>query len=176
MYHLTTLPLWHVYSFACDRFNWRDGIRYSYMSFCAKSASISLVDFSVDIVASKQYFRWKFKVELKFICAEFQHFSTLSKHDIIILVIVSHGDRSLTSYSTLTTLPKTAAVHCVPVVGIIAATRRASPFPWLRGTFWSFLISFICLRGPNFGTTSNWPAATSSKWILLLTHLINLLV
>ena len=31
--------------------------RYSYMSFCAKSASISMVDISVDIVASKKYFR-----------------------------------------------------------------------------------------------------------------------
>ena len=55
--HLTISPLWHVYLFAYDRFNWRDGIRYSYMSFCAKSASISLVDFSVDIVASKTYIR-----------------------------------------------------------------------------------------------------------------------
>ena len=55
--HLTTLPLWHVYSFAYDRFNWRDEIRYSFMSFCAKSSSISLVYFSVDIVASKKYFR-----------------------------------------------------------------------------------------------------------------------
>ena len=54
--HLTTLP--------CDLtvFNWRDGIRYSYISFCAKSASISLVDFSMDIVASKKYFRLKFQV------------------------------------------------------------------------------------------------------------------
>ena len=40
----------------------------------------------------------KFEVELKFICAEFQIFSTLSKHDITILVIISHGNRSLTSY------------------------------------------------------------------------------
>ena len=40
----------------------------------------------------------KFKVELKFICAEFQIFSTLSKHDITILVVISHGNRSLTSY------------------------------------------------------------------------------
>ena len=39
----------------------------------------------------------KFKVELKFICAEFQIFSTLSKHDITILVIISHGNGSLTS-------------------------------------------------------------------------------
>ena len=63
---------WHVYSFACDRFNWRDGIRYNYISFCAISASISLVDFSVDIAASKKYFRLKFQVEFKFICAKFQ--------------------------------------------------------------------------------------------------------
>ena len=48
---------WHVYSFAYNRFNWRDGSRYSYSSFWAKSASISLVDFSVVIVASKKYFR-----------------------------------------------------------------------------------------------------------------------
>ena len=40
----------------------------------------------------------KFKVELKFICAEFQIFSTLIKHDITILIIISHGNRSLTSY------------------------------------------------------------------------------
>ena len=52
--HLTISPLWHVYSFAYDRFNLRDGIRYSCMSFCSKSASISLVDFSVDIVAAKK--------------------------------------------------------------------------------------------------------------------------
>ena len=43
-------------------------------------------------------FGQKFKVKLKFICAEFQIFSTLSKHDITILVIISHGNRSLTSY------------------------------------------------------------------------------
>ena len=48
----TISPLWHVYSYAYDWSNWRDGIRYSYMSFSAKSASISLVDFSVDIAAS----------------------------------------------------------------------------------------------------------------------------
>ena len=65
---------WHVHSFAYDRCNWRDGIRYSYISFCAKSASISLVDFSVDIVTSKTNFWLKFQVELKFICAEFQIF------------------------------------------------------------------------------------------------------
>ena len=55
--HLTLLTMWHVYSFAYDRFNCRDGIRYSYISFCAKSASISLADVSVDIVVSKTYFR-----------------------------------------------------------------------------------------------------------------------
>ena len=37
VYHLTISPLWHVYSYAYGRFNWRDGIRYSYISFCAKS-------------------------------------------------------------------------------------------------------------------------------------------
>ena len=41
----------------------------------------------------------KFQVGLQFICAEFQIFSTLSKHDITVLVIISHGNRSLTSYS-----------------------------------------------------------------------------
>ena len=41
----------------------------------------------------------KFKVELKFICAEFQIFATLGKHDIIILAIIYHGNRSLTSYA-----------------------------------------------------------------------------
>ena len=48
----------------------------------------------------------KFKVELKFICAEFQIFSTLSKHDITILVIISHGNRSLTSYGLCQTFLK----------------------------------------------------------------------
>ena len=43
-------------------------------------------------------FSKKFKVELKFSCAEFQILSTLSKHDITILVIISHGNRCLTSY------------------------------------------------------------------------------
>ena len=51
------ITLWHVYSFAYERFNWYDGIRYSYISSCAKSVSISPVDFSVDIIASKKYFR-----------------------------------------------------------------------------------------------------------------------
>ena len=77
--------------------SWRDGIRYSYMSFCAKSASISLVDLSMDIVASKKYLRQKFKVELKFIFDEFQNFSAFRKDDIIVLVSNSHGNRSLTS-------------------------------------------------------------------------------
>ena len=88
---------WHVYSFAYDGFNWCDGIRYSYVSFCAKSASISLVDIFVDIVASKKTFRQKFQVELEFICAEFQILLTFSKHNIIILVGIFHGNRSLTT-------------------------------------------------------------------------------
>ena len=51
-------PLWHVHSFVYERLNWRDRIiRYSYLSFCAKLASISLVAFSVNIVASKKYLR-----------------------------------------------------------------------------------------------------------------------
>ena len=56
---------WHVYSFAYDRFNWRDRIRYSYIVFCAKSALISLVNFSVDIVVSKKYFVSSFKLSLR---------------------------------------------------------------------------------------------------------------
>ena len=59
MYHLTISPLWHVYSLAYDWFHWRDGIRYSYFSFSAKSASNSLVDFSVNMVASKKYVKVK---------------------------------------------------------------------------------------------------------------------
>ena len=55
--HLKLSTLWHVYSFSYDRFDWRDRIRYSNISFWAKSASISLVDFSVDIVVSETYFR-----------------------------------------------------------------------------------------------------------------------
>ena len=64
-------PVTCIYSFAYDRFNWCDGIRYSYITFCAKSASILLVDFSLDIVASKIF---SVKVELKFICAAFHIF------------------------------------------------------------------------------------------------------
>ena len=71
VFHLTISTLRHIYSFAYDMFNWYDGIRYSYISFCAKSASISLVDFSMDIVAWKKSFRQKLKVELKFISAIF---------------------------------------------------------------------------------------------------------
>ena len=85
-------------SFAYDRFNWHDRIRYSYMPFCAKSASISMVNFLAILLRRNNIFSKKFKVELKFICAEFQIFSTLSKHDITILVIISYGNRSLTSY------------------------------------------------------------------------------
>ena len=95
--HLTTFPrdmYIHLHTIGLT-----GGIRYSYISVCAKSASISLVDFSVDIVASKRYFRLKFPVELKFICAEPQIFSTFSKHAIIILEGIFHGNRSLTSYT-----------------------------------------------------------------------------
>ena len=116
VYHWTLSTLWHVYLFAYDRFNWRDGIRYSYISFCAKSASISLVDFSVDIVASKTYFRWKFKTELQFICAKFQIFSTLSKHDIVILVSISHGNRSLTSYVQNVLIMASLLIICYSVL------------------------------------------------------------
>ena len=65
---------WHVYSFAYDGFNWRDGIRYSYISFCAKSASISLVDFSVDIVASKNKSGKSFKSSLSLFVPSFRFF------------------------------------------------------------------------------------------------------
>ena len=46
----------------------------------------------------KNIFQLKFKVELKFICAEVQYFSTFNKYHITILVRISHGNRSLTSY------------------------------------------------------------------------------
>ena len=71
VFHLTISTLRHIYSFTYDMFNWYDGIRYSYISFCAKSASISLVDFSMDIVVWKKSFRQKLNVELKFISAIF---------------------------------------------------------------------------------------------------------
>ena len=58
-----------------------------------------LVDFSVDIVASNLYFRQKFKLELKFICTEFQFSSTFNKYDIAILVRIVQGNRSLISYN-----------------------------------------------------------------------------
>ena len=56
-----------------------------------------MVDFSVDIVVSKKYFREKFKVELKYIRADFQFFPTFSKYNITILASISHGNRSTTS-------------------------------------------------------------------------------
>ena len=77
VFHLTISTLRHIYSFAYDMFNWYDGIRYSYISFCAKSASISLVDFSMDIVAWKKSFRQKLKVELKFISAIFTFYKNM---------------------------------------------------------------------------------------------------
>ena len=49
----------------------------------------------------KNIFGKKFPVELKFICAEFQIFLTFSKHAIIILEGIFHGNRSLTSYSSI---------------------------------------------------------------------------
>ena len=97
MCHLSISPLWHVYSFAYDR---RDGIRNSCMSFCAKSASISQVDFSVDIVASKKNIVGKsLKSSLSLFVVRFRFFSTLRKHDITVLVSISQGNRSLTSYT-----------------------------------------------------------------------------
>ena len=86
VFHLTFSTLRHVYSFAYDRFNWYDGIS---ISFCAKSASISLVDFSMDIVASKKYFRQKLKVELKFISAIFT-FDKNMKSCILPILVLFH--------------------------------------------------------------------------------------
>ena len=68
--------------------------RYSYFSFCAKSASISLVDFSVDIIA----FGKSLKSMLRLFEPILSFFSTFNKYDIAILVTFSHGNRSLFSY------------------------------------------------------------------------------
>ena len=89
VFHLTISALRHIYSFAYDMFNWYDGIRYSYISFCAKSASISLVDFSMDIVAWKKSFRQKLKVEIKFISAIFT-FDKDMKSCILPILVLFH--------------------------------------------------------------------------------------
>ena len=89
VFHLTISTLRHIYSFAYDMFNWYDGIRYSYISFCAKSASISLVDFSMDIVAWKKSFRQKLKVEPKFISAIFT-FDKNMKSCILPILVLFH--------------------------------------------------------------------------------------
>ena len=70
-----------------------------------------------------------FKVELKFICAEFQIFSTLSKHDVTILVIISHGNRSLTSYtqclrSDVTTRPRKLTILSIITSSIVSNLAR----------------------------------------------------
>ena len=53
------------------------------------------------ILLCRKHFRKKsFEVELKFTCAELQLFSTLSKYHIIILVSITHRNRSPTSYDT----------------------------------------------------------------------------
>ena len=49
------------------------------------------------LLCRQNIFSKKFKVELKFICAEFQIFSTFRKHDIADFMSISHGNRSLTS-------------------------------------------------------------------------------
>ena len=77
---------------AYDRFNRHDVIRYSYISFCAKSASISLFDFSVDI------FRQNFIVGLDVNVCWVSVVSTLNKYDITILVGISHENRFTTPY------------------------------------------------------------------------------
>ena len=59
--HLTILPRdMYIHLHTIGSTGMTELIRYSYISFFAKSASISLVDFSVDIVASEKYFRQKF--------------------------------------------------------------------------------------------------------------------
>ena len=72
---------------------------YSYMSFAPNQCRFQWSISWWILLRRNNIFGKKFKVELKFICAEFQIFSTLSKHDITILVNISHGNRSLTSYS-----------------------------------------------------------------------------
>ena len=85
-------------SLAYDRFDWCDGISYSYISFCAKSASITLVDFSVDFVSLKKYSQHKSKVKLEIIWADSQFISKSNKYDITILVVRNfHGNSSLVS-------------------------------------------------------------------------------
>ena len=66
-------------SFACDRFNWRDGIRYSYITFSTKSPSISPVNFSVDIVASKKVFGKKLKSSLSLFVLSFRGFFNIQQ-------------------------------------------------------------------------------------------------
>ena len=50
------------------------------------------------LLIRKNIFGKSFKSSFSFICAEFQICLTFSKHDIIILVGIFHGNRSLTSY------------------------------------------------------------------------------
>ena len=83
MCHLTISPLWHVYSFANDRFNGHDGIRYSDISFASNQRRFHWSISRLDIVASKKYLREKFKVGFKFFFFfEFHIFSTFRKHMI----------------------------------------------------------------------------------------------
>ena len=65
--------------------------------FALKSASISLVDFSMDMVASqKSFFGQSLRWDYVFLC-QGQYFLTFNKYYIIILVRITHGNRSLTS-------------------------------------------------------------------------------
>ena len=106
-----------------------DGIRYGYISFRANSALISMVDFSVDIVAPKKYFRWKFKVRLKFICADFQFFPTFSEYDIIILVKSFHGNSSLTSCSSWSDIKPNHPVRIIDVT-VMMSWHGRFPHYW----------------------------------------------
>ena len=112
VFHLTISTLRHIYSFAYDMFNWYDGIRYSYISFCAKSASISLVVFSMDIVGWKKSFRQKLKVELKLISAIFTfdknmksfifaHFGVISLLYLFVCMYISYKAHNRFTKETL---------------------------------------------------------------------------
>ena len=81
-----------------DRFNWRNGIRYSYILFCAKSASISLIVFLWISLRRNNIFGKSFKSSISLFVPGVGFFSTFSKYDITILLSISHGNSSPTSY------------------------------------------------------------------------------
>ena len=112
--------------------------RYGNISFCAKSASISLVDFSVDIATSKKYFRWKFKDELKSLCVEFQFFSALNQYNITILVGISHGNRSLTSY--IINLAINWPNICLENINYFVICVMSAQCVWRGGVYFSILL------------------------------------